>query len=132
MKQITVVADDRVGLLADISYILGKSRINIEGISVEVHGGKAVIMLVVKDEQKAARMLSASGYNVLEEEIIVIRVKDQPGELSRVSSILKKGGVKIENLYVLSRYGGDSLDAIKVDKPKKAKALLAGYLVKGE
>ena len=56
MKQITIVAEDKVGLIADISYILGKAKINIETIMVEVYGGKAVINLTVKDEIKAAKL----------------------------------------------------------------------------
>ncbi|MCX6773186.1 MAG: ACT domain-containing protein [Candidatus Micrarchaeota archaeon] len=58
MKQITIVADDKVGLLADISYILGKARVNIDAISVEVHGGKAIISLTFKDDKKAISLLA--------------------------------------------------------------------------
>jgi len=53
MHSITIVADDRVGLLADISYILGTTHINIESISVSAIGGKAVITLLVKNPEKA-------------------------------------------------------------------------------
>ena len=49
MKSLTIVADDRVGLLSDISYVLGKSKINIESISVDVIGNKAVIVLTIKN-----------------------------------------------------------------------------------
>ncbi|MCX8174871.1 MAG: ACT domain-containing protein [Candidatus Micrarchaeota archaeon] len=131
MKQITIVADDKVGLLADISYILGKARVNIEAITVDVHGGKAVIILSVKDEAKAAKMLAASGYKIMEEEVLVVKVKDEPGELSKISERLKKEGINILNLYIISRENGYSLDVLKVDKPKKAKAVLADCLVKG-
>jgi hypothetical protein len=132
MKQITIVAEDKVGVIADISYILGKAHINIEAISAEVYGGKGVVNLTVKDESKAAKLLSASGYKVLESEIIVIKVKDEPGKLSEVSKLLKDSGVNIENLYLLTRGEGVSIDAISVDKPKKAKKILAKYLMSGE
>ncbi len=131
MRQITIVGDDKVGLLADISYVLGKARINIEAISVEVYGGKAVLNLTVRDERKAARLLAANGYRILESEVLVVKVKDEPGELSSISRVLKEGKVNIENLYLVTRGGGFAIDAIRVDKPKKAKKLLARYLVKG-
>lgn len=131
MKQITIVADDKVGLLADISYILGKARVNIESISVEVIGNKGIINLTLKDDKRAAQMLESNGYKVLSAEVLVIKVADEPGELSKVSKMLVDAGINVESLYLLSRHGGYSLDAVKVDNPKKAKKLLENYLVKG-
>lgn len=132
MKQITIMSQDKVGVLADISYILGKNRINIDAINAEVYGGQAIINLTVKDEKKAGRLLSANGYKVLESEILVVKVKDEPGALSEVSKLLKEAGVNIENLYLLARGSGFSLDAIKVDKPKKARKLLEKFLVQSD
>ena len=132
MKQITIVADDKVGLLADISYILGKARINIESILVEVHGEKAVINLTLKDDKKAISMLSSNGYRVLSSEVLVIKVADRAGELSKVSRMLQQANIHVESLYLLSRHGGHSLDAVTVSNPKKAAKVLAEYLVKGE
>ncbi len=34
MKQITILVDDKVGVLADVSYLLGRSKVNIEAIAV--------------------------------------------------------------------------------------------------
>ncbi|MCX8195106.1 MAG: ACT domain-containing protein [Candidatus Micrarchaeota archaeon] len=132
MKQLTIVADDKVGLLADISYILGKARINIEALSTEVHGGKAVINISVKDDKKAIRLLEANNYKVLQSEVIIIKLKDEPGELAKVSEMLRSGGVKTNSVYLLARGDGISLDVLTVDKPKKAKELLKAYIVKGE
>ncbi|MCX8198369.1 MAG: hypothetical protein N3F07_04255 [Candidatus Micrarchaeota archaeon] len=132
MKQLTIVVDDKVGVIADISYILGKAKINIEAISAEVYGGKGIINLMVKDEQKAAKLLSANGYKVLESELIIVKLKDEPGRLSEVSALLKDAGINISNLYLLARGNGVSIDAISVDKPKKARKVLAEYLVGGK
>jgi len=132
MKQICIVAPDRVGLIADISYILGKAKINIDAISVDVYGGKGVINITVKDEKKAARLLKMNNYEVLESELLIIKVRDEPGGLSEVSKLMKDSGVNIESIYLITRGEGFSLDALKVDKPKKAKKLLAPYIVKGD
>ena len=130
MKQLTVIMDDRVGLLADMSYLLGKAKINIEGISVEVHGGKGIINVVVKDEKKATSILHANGYHVLSSEMLIIKIKDEPGELSGISKKLQSAKINIENLYVLVRGEGYCIDAVKVDKPTKAKKILSPYIVK--
>jgi hypothetical protein len=130
MKQITVVVADRVGVLADISYILGKAKVNINSLSVEVQGGKSVINLVVNDEKKAENILKSNGYHVLSGEMLVIKVKDAPGAISEISKKLQKARINIESIYLLTRGEGYSLDALMVDKPKKAKEVLANYIVK--
>ena len=132
MKQITIVADDKVGLLADISYILGKAHVNIDAISVEVHGGKAIISLTFKDDKKAISMLASNGYRILSSEVLVIKVADKAGELSKVSRLLQDANINVESLYLLSRHAGYSLDAVTVSNPRKAAKVLADYLVKGE
>ncbi len=129
MKAVTIVADDKVGLLADISYILGKAKINIDSISVDVVGGKAIISLVLSDEQRGKSVLEASGYRVDELNSIILRLKDQPGELSRITNSLSKEGINIENVHMLSREGNQTVISLVVDKPKKAAGLLKEYLL---
>ena len=132
MKQITVVVADKVGVLAELSYLLGKARVNIEAISAEVQGGKSVINLVVSDEKKAEMILKSNGDHVLAGEMLVVKVKDAPGALSEISKKLQKAKINIESIYLLTRGEGYSLDAIMVDKPKKAKKVLAEYIVKAQ
>ena len=130
MKQITVVVADKVGVLAELSYLLGKARVNIEALSAEVQGGKSVINLVVSDDRKAEMILKSNGYHVLAGEMLVVKIKDAPGALSEISKKLQKAKINIESIYLLTRGDGHSLDALMVDKPKKAKKVLSEYLVK--
>ena len=62
MKTITIISEDRVGLLADISYILAKSKVNIDEINADIVDGKAVIKLAVGDKEKATKALADNGY----------------------------------------------------------------------
>jgi hypothetical protein len=129
MKQITIVADDKVGLLADISYVLGKAKINIESINVDVTGGKAIVSLTLSDDQRGKSVLEASGYKVDELNSIVVKLKDRPGELSRITSSLSKEGINIQNVRMLSKGGSETVISIVVDKPKKASNILKNYLL---
>ena len=132
MKQITVVVADKVGVLAELSYLLGKAHVNIDAISAEVQGGKSVINLVVSDDKKAEMRLRSNGYHVRAGERLVVKVKDAPGALSEISKKLQRAKINIESIYLLTRGEGYSLDAIMVDKPKKAKKVLADYIVKAQ
>ena len=131
MKAINLVEKDRVGLLMDISYILAKENINIESISVTTVGGKAIISLVVKNTRKAEEVLKKNGFNVVKEEVILIKLKDQPGELSKVAKLLSDNKVNIKNVYIVSRDGKETVVALMPDRLKKAKKLLEehGYTI---
>src|SRR5512137_818874 len=98
MQGITVVADDRVGLLADISYILGTTHINIESISVSAIGGKAVITLLVKNPEKAESVLKNNGFSVSSGNVLFFRVEDKPGALAAVAKRLADNKINGENL----------------------------------
>ena len=132
VKPVTIVADDKVGLLADISYILGKAKINIDSLSVDVVGGKAIISIILSDENRGKSVLEASGYKVNELDSVVLKVKDQPGELSRITKLLSGEGINIQNVHMLSRDGKSTVISMVVDKPKKASTMLKEYALTNE
>lgn len=132
MKPITIVADDKVGLLADISYVLGKAKVNIESISVDVVGGKSIISLLLSDDNRGKSVLEASGYQVNELNSLVLKLNDKPGELSRITNSLSKEGVNIENVHMLSKDGKNTVISVVVDKPKRAASLLKEYVLGSE
>ncbi|MEM2949315.1 MAG: ACT domain-containing protein [Candidatus Bilamarchaeaceae archaeon] len=132
MKPLVIVADDKVGLLADISYILGKAKINIESINVDVVGGKAIISLTVSDRERAKSILEASSYKVNELEGLVLKLADKPGELSKITSMLSKEGVNITSVHMVSRDGTNTVISMTVDKPRKAEHILRDYLITTE
>lgn len=128
MKQLTIIADDKVGLLADISYLLSHAAVNIESISVSVAGGKAFINLGVRDDSRVLQVLKANGYDVIASDMLVIKLADQPGELARVAKLLSDAGIAIENVVVLAKTEGVVFDCLKVDKTEKARKVLGPYL----
>ncbi len=132
MKSITVVADDKVGLLADISYVLAKSKINIDSVSVEVIAGKAIISLGVADTLKAKHVVEAAGYKVEEANSIVVKLVDDPGELNRLTAMLAKEGISLQAVHTLSKDGKNTIIALLVDKPRRANTLLEKFLITGE
>jgi len=132
MKNLTIVAEDRIGLLADISYILGKAKINIESVSVDVVGGKAIVVITVKDIKTAKEVLERNNYKVSEENAIVIKLNDQPGELSRITALLAKEKIDLKNVHILSRDGKNTVLSITVDRPRKAEDVLKDVIMHSE
>lgn len=129
MKTIAVVAEDKVGLLADISYVLAKSKVNIESINVAVVANKAVIALEVSNPQKSKEVLEASGYRV-ESNTLVVKMNNS--DVQGLSERLLKEGVKVEKTNTLTRDDKFSVLALLVDKPKRASTLLQDKLISNE
>jgi len=132
IKQLIVVAEDRVGLLADISYILGKAKINIDALSAEAQGNKCIIELSVKNEKKATELLTNNGYQVLQQDVLVVKIKDDPGQMAQFSSRLSKDKINLISLNLLAKQGGYDFYALKADHTAKAKRALGSYLHKCE
>ncbi len=128
MKQVVVLVEDKVGILADISYILGKAKINIDSISATTIGTKGVITLTVSDEKRTKEVLENNGYKIYSSDILVVKLKDAPGELAKVSKMLADDKVNIENVHVLTKDKSHALYALKVDKLAKAQKILKDYV----
>ncbi len=124
LKEITVVARDRIGLLADISEALSERKINIESISVETSERTAIIRLILQDSGKAKSILEGKGMKVMNNDCLVVGIPDHPGELAKLSRLLADHKVHIESAYVLDKEGEKTVLALKISDYKKAKDLL--------
>jgi hypothetical protein len=127
MKSVTIVSDDRVGLLADISYILGKSSINIDGLSVDVVGGKAVISLEVRDAKRASEVLHCNGFRTTSLDSIIIKISND--SMDEITEMLEGEKVQVRELSSLSSDAVDSIYALSVDKPRKAAKMLSAFIL---
>jgi hypothetical protein len=129
VKSITVVADDRVSLLADVSYILGKSNLNIDGLAVEVVGGKAIISLETKDPNKAKGILESNGFRTAKPNSIVIKITDYARAAGEITEMLAGEKIKIKDFTMLSSDAQDGIFALLVDKPRKAAKMLNDFIL---
>jgi hypothetical protein len=127
MKAVTIVSEDRVGLLADISYILGKSNVNIEGLFVDVIGGRAVISLEVKDPKKASDILARNGFKTTHLDSIIIKVTHD--YMEKITEMLEGEKIQVKELSKLSSDSYDGVFALTVDKPRKATKMLNPFLL---
>ncbi|MBN2477679.1 hypothetical protein JXB01_00130 [Candidatus Micrarchaeota archaeon] len=117
------MAKDRMGLLADISYILGKSKIYIEGVNAGVVGEQAIISLEIKDNEKARKMLEKSGYDVTGEKTIVFKIGKEKN-IDELKGKMQNCGARVGALKLISTDNEDSLYLAEVGNTKKAQRVL--------
>jgi hypothetical protein len=128
MKELLVLARDRIGLLADLAYILGQANINIESISADTLGDKAVMHIIVSDDKLGKDILEKGGFIVMSSDAIVIKIMDRPGELAKVARMLADAKIDIKNVQLLTKENTLALYTLRVDNVKKALTLLKEYM----
>ncbi|VVC72033.1 ACT domain protein [uncultured archaeon] len=125
MKEISVIAKNRVGAFADVAEALGKVGVNIKTVMVNGSGETAVIRLITEDDVSAKNALEKAGMNPRVSEILLLSMRDRPGELAKIVRKLALAGVDLESVYIAGRTAsGDVEVAIKPDNFGKAASAL--------
>lgn len=129
MRQITIIAEDRPGVAADLASTLGAAGINIDTLDAEAVGSVMVAMLTVDRYDDALRTLTNAGFHAFSEEVLVVRLEDRPGALGRVMQRLKDAGINVRSLRFVRRSGEYAFVAIATDRRDAAQQLLRDVIV---
>ena len=120
MNRIVIMADNEVGVIADITTALASEGINLETINAETAGGHGAIILTVDNYDRALYVLNQAGFKAVGDDALVVRLPDAPGALAGVAGSLKDAGVNIESMHILSRQAGYAMIALKTDNRPRA------------
>ena len=130
MKQITIIVPpDRPGTLADIAERLAARGVNITGLDATDDHAHGVIFLEAEPYDEALRTLADGGYQAVSEEVMVIRLKDEPGALARVAARLREPAINIQAMRILRRDGGWVSVVLTTSDNARARSLLADCIV---
>lgn len=125
-SRIVVVAQNEVGVIADISRTLADAGINIETISAEGVNDHGTVTLTTDAQDAALRVLTSAGFKAVSDESLVLRLPDEPGALAKVAERFKHAGVNIQSLHILERQEGYTLVALAAEDRAQAEALVEG------
>ncbi len=99
-KEIHVVAENRLGTLADVSQWLADKGINLRSVCAYVDDSKSHFLFKTSDNKKALEILKAKDMDeVREEEVVVVEMQDKVGMLKDMAKKLKSVQVDIKYLY---------------------------------
>ncbi len=129
MKPITLLADDRPGVIAHISQLLGNANINIDCIDADAANLKGVITLEVDQYDQALELLTQAGYRAISDDTIVIAVEDKPGALARIAARLEESSINIQSIHILNRQQEQVLISLVTDNNKETEKILANVIV---
>jgi hypothetical protein len=129
MRYVTIITKDRPGVLADISYILGKSSISLKGLNVNIVGENALISILVRDYGKTKDVLERNSYTTTESDVLVVRISNSLGGINKITDILSQARVTINGIKNLSAHGDDEVFSLSVDRPRKAARMLSQFML---
>lgn len=129
VNRIIVMADNEVGVIADITRALAGEGINVESITAQAVGEEGTVILTADNYDRALYVLNQAGFKAVGDDALVLRLADRPGALAEVAERLKQAGVNIESMHILNRQGGQTMIALKTDDRDGAVAAIGGDVI---
>jgi hypothetical protein len=124
-KDLTVILEDRPGMLAELGEAMGKAGINIDGMCGFLAEGKGVIHMLVEDAEAARSALEGAGLDVREErDVLMLRlgvdIIDRPGQTGEIGRRLADEAINVDLVY--ATWKGDAV--VGADDLAKARETL--------
>ena len=123
-KQLSFEMPNKVGLMAEISAALSKSKINIISLFGIETGDLAIIMLITSDNAAAKKLLKKMGADAGAIDVVTIEMPNKPGEFSKVSDIIAQAGIDIYTVMGTAGSARNSTIVLKTSDDKKVLTLL--------
>ena len=125
-RQLSVFMPNRPGVLAKACSVLSDSGINIMALAIHDTVDNAVVRFLVDQPTKALLLFEQEGLYVMEQDVVVLEIKNAKGELTRISQALAEADINIAYAYCTAtkdqEYG---CLVLKTDEPDRALEILS-------
>lgn len=126
-KQISIFLENKPGTLADVTKSLQDEKINILAMTVSDTIDHAVVRMMVDKPGEAIHRLEEQNLLVVENDVIVVDLENEPGALANMADRLAEHDINIEYAYcTASPAQQKGMMIIRVDNPQEAVELLEG------
>ncbi len=98
-KEIFIKTADEIGLLSKISSIITANKINIKAICAYSVSNEAYFMLVTSDNNKAMETLKPLNFEIKEQEVVLVNLKNEIGATEALSKKLAAAGINLKYTY---------------------------------
>ncbi len=123
--QVSVFAENKPGKIEHITEVLSNRGINIRAITISDSGDYGIIKLLLDQPQEGCDSLTESGFTATLKDIIAVKIKDRPGGLHEIASILTKHNINVEDAYgFMVKSHEEAVFVFQVENIKKAEKLL--------
>jgi hypothetical protein len=125
LKQLSLFLENKPGSLSRPVKLLAQAKFNILTLSIADTQQFGILRFVVRDWEKAKRLLEKEGFVVKVSDMVAIEVADEPGGLAKILVTLEKAKVNLEYMYGFTlKSEGKGVLAFRFDDPDAAIASL--------
>lgn len=98
-QQLMITVNNKVGTLAEMTQVVSSSGINLIAVCAYAIDNKGFVNFVAEDNATARRLLEEKGYNVREEEVLLVSLGNKPGALQSLSEKIAEAGIDVDLIY---------------------------------
>lgn len=115
VKQISILLENRVGALIEITELLEKYDINIRAITVSDTAKFGILRLIVDKPEACAKALEGENLTISVTNVLAVALSDKPGGLLSIVKLLTENGIDIDYIYAyVSHTTSDACVILKV------------------
>lgn len=107
LVQLSVFLENKPGQLSVPCKALAEAGINIYTLSLADTSQFGILRLIVRDWERARKVLNDAGCVCKVTEVVALEVTDQPGGLHEILHICDTQGINIEYMYAFTFRRGD-------------------------
>lgn len=124
--QLAVFLENKPGALASMCELLAAHEINLLALTVSDTVDHAVVRVVADKPDEALHVLGEAGMLVVESDVLVLEVPNEPGSLGEVAARLAQNDLNIEYAYcTVSDDAPSGMLTLRVHEPERAMELLS-------
>jgi hypothetical protein len=121
LNQLSVFLENKPGKLSVPCRALAKAGINILTLSLADTHQFGILRLILRDWQRARKVLEEAGCVVNVTEVVAIEVPDRPGGLAVVLDAIERANINLEYMYAFSfRRKDTAILVFRFEKPDEA------------
>lgn len=125
LQQLSLFLENRPGRLGAPLEAIAAEGINILTLSLADTAQFGILRLIVRDWEKAKRILENAGWVVNLTEVVAVNLLDRPGGLAEALKILEGANLNIEYMYAFSLRRDDKAILIfRFEDPDRAVQVL--------
>jgi len=98
-RKLTVWTEDQPGMLGNVASALGEKKVNILAFWAGVVKDRWAVRMIVDKPAAAKKHRGEQGWEINEEDVVVVSLPDKPGSLGRVATQLGSAGINIDYAY---------------------------------
>jgi len=130
VKQLSLITQSKIGLIAEITEALAAENINIENIDAKSFEDKAVIVMSVDNYELAMEILERfENFQIVAEDVILIKLQNEPGALAKIARRFTDAKISLRSISFVHRNQEAGLVAISTERSAAALELVKDELV---